>query len=556
MPFWKADMQRGLLICIGWLFPALLFAAVDPLTSSREPLSLLYSDRVLFAADGEPQVTMGLMSGREEILLRSAKPLIVTGANGKSQKVTLKPHEVLRIRRLSGHAADLRWRLVAGRFAPQNRAGLEAAAAEWTSLGYHPTPWRLGAPLAFKGRLIDNTRYALVIGEFADEQEAQARQQSLVAQTGRDVQVEAELQKLPGGVFELSWGKRKRLKISDLAFIKSADASPVTVPNCVFGQGFAGEGQADLDFSGTLYVTFDHTGKLVLGHVLGLEELLRGTVPSEIFTSAPKEALKAQSIAARGQLLAKLGTRHLADPYRLCATQHCQVYKGKNAHQAATDHAVDETRGQFLVNGEGLVDTVFSALSGGFTENNDSVWGDPPDANLRGKLDGPPDARFAGGVTENTLDAFLDSPPSCYSAHTGYNQEKQRWTRSYSGERLTELVNAQKPLGRVSGLRILKRGVSGRIVSLEITGENGKVTLNRELEVRRYLGGLPSSLIRLAILRAADGSIARVEIKGAGFGHGVGLCQTGAIGRAQAGQSAEQILSHYYGPAAKLETLY
>ena len=222
---------------------------------------------------------------------------------------------------------------------------MDALAGEWAALGYHPKPWRLGAPLAFKGRLIDNTRYSLVIEEHGDEATAQRRQRELMAKTGRDVQVEAEVQTLPGGLFELSWGKKKRLKVNDLAFLRSADGSPITVLDCVFGQGFAGEGQADLEFSGLLYVTFDAHGKLVLGHVLGLEELLKGTVPSEIFVGAPKEALKAQSIAASGQLLAKLGTRHLADPYRLCATQHCQVYKGKSAHQAMTDRAVEETRG-------------------------------------------------------------------------------------------------------------------------------------------------------------------------------------------------------------------
>ena len=111
--------------------------------------------------------------------------------------------------------------------------------------------------------------------------------------------------------------------------------------------------------------------------------------------------------------------------------------------------------------GQRLVDTVFSALSGGFTENNETVWGDPPDANLRGQLDGPSDPRFAAGITEANLDAFLDSPPTVFSARTGYNQEKHRWTRSLSAERLNELVNAQRALGRITDLRVLKRGVFG-----------------------------------------------------------------------------------------------
>src|SRR5205823_11611267 len=148
------------------------------------------------------------------------------------------------------------------------------------------------------------------------------------------------------------------------------------------------------DYPGRLYASADAEGKLALVAALPMERLVKGVVPSEIFSKAHPEARKAQADTARGEVLAKVGARHLGDPYLLCAEQHCQVYRGVSAETAATDRAVDETRGEALfsrvpakgVLGETargevsrLVDSVYSAVCGGFTENNDAVWGGPPD---------------------------------------------------------------------------------------------------------------------------------------------------------------------------------
>ena len=116
------------------------------------------------------------------------------------------------------------------------------------------------------------------------------------------------------------------------------------------------------------------------------DKLLAGLVPAEMSASSPPEALKAQAVAARNELLAKIGTRHLTDPYRLCSTQHCQVYAGAGREDARATAAVTATRGELLVrdSGGGLVDAVYSASCGGHTEDNEHVWGGAPDASLRG----------------------------------------------------------------------------------------------------------------------------------------------------------------------------
>src|SRR6202000_564806 len=109
-----------------------------------------------------------------------------------------------------------------------------------------------------------------------------------------------------------------------------------------------GGGREARRYFGRVYVTVDRSGKLAVVNAVPEDKLLAGLVRAEMLPSAPPEALKAQAIAARNELLAKLGTRHLTDPYRLCSTQHCQVYAGAGHEDARATAAVQATRGLLL----------------------------------------------------------------------------------------------------------------------------------------------------------------------------------------------------------------
>src|SRR5262249_45238398 len=131
-----------------------------------------------------------------------------------------------------------------------------------------------------------------------------------------------------------------------------------------------------------------------------------------------------------------------------------------------------------------------------------------------------------------------------------YAKGRSRWSVALPAAELDRLVAAEYPaVGHVRELRAARRGVSGRITELAIAGARGSATVSGELHIRRLLGGLKSSLF--VVRPAADG----VTLDGAGFGHGVGLCQTGAIGMAEGGSSYAQILDHYF-PGSHLRKLY
>src|SRR5262249_21071216 len=336
------------------------------------------------------------------------------------------------------------------------------------------------------------------------------------------------------------------------------EGGTITVADLSHGGGGARAGSArdDRAFRGRLYVTFATDGSLSVVNALPEDQLLAGIVPSEIFPDAPAEALKAQAVAARDELLAKIGTRHLLDPFLLCATQHCQVYGGVTPEDARTSRAVEATRGQVLLReGGGLVEAYYSASCGGFGESNENVWGTPPDPSLRGRLDAlGADAAalraLAGGITDASIGASLAAGERPFCGRGKHAEGRSRWTVRLAAADLDRMIAAEYPqVGHVRELHAARRGVSGRIVELLVVGERGRATVSGELHIRRLLGGLKSSLF---IARAeTDGFV----LHGAGFGHGVGLCQTGAIGMAQSGFTYAQILEHYF-PGSHLRKLY
>jgi SpoIID/LytB domain protein len=144
-------------------------------------------------------------------------------------------------------------------------------------------------------------------------------------------------------------------------------------------------------------------------------------------------------------------------------------------------------------------------------------------------------------ITDDNLGGFLEGGRDAWCNQPRLGKAKFRWTEKISEADLTARVAAEYPeVGRVRRLVPRKRGVSGRIGVLAIEGDRGSVEVTGDLHIRRLLGGLKSTLFE--VTRQGDG----FAIRGAGFGHGVGMCQMGAIGMASAGKSHTQILAHYY----------
>lgn len=529
--------------------------------SASDQLSILYSPRFSFDRDGVPLVTVEIMGGQDEIRLSARGGVdVLPGGEGGAEVRGGDRWTIRAERARPGVVHD--WTIVAQLDADDER-GAERAIATWKARGLEARAFETGTVFGVDGRVVDS-RQLLVGVAPVPRGEGHARAAELAARYGVETSVHEDLSERPTGtlVATSADGATTVRNPSVLWFAPRDRAATLEIADVVFGHGgsqLRAEQREDRRYYGMVYVTLGTDGKLVVVNAVDAETLLEGLVPAEIFPDAPHEALKAQAVAARTELLERIGTRHHADPFLLCSTQQCQVYGGAGKEHPRTTRAVRATRGQLMVrDGGGLVDARYHAACGGHTEHKENIWGGDPDPSLRGSVDAVAPkaaARFAS-ITERELPAFLAVPAEdSFCGATRYGKGRYRWTTTIDASTMNERVAAHYPnVGAVTALRPLERGVSGRIRRIEITGTKGKAVAIGDLHIRRLLGGLKSSLFEVKARGRADRPDAFI-FRGAGFGHGVGMCQTGAIGRAEAGHTYRKILDHYY-PGSRVETLY
>jgi SpoIID/LytB domain protein len=511
------------------------------------PLTQLYLKRLDFR-NGEPTVPVRLMEGVKEAQFTGLGRVRVRLPGPVAKTVEAPAGQPLRVRLLEGRPARLLMKLQLGEFRFADKAGQNEERLRLERLGLHVQLHTLGALYGIAGKVLDNRRQLLLLDEELTPATALERQAQLRERLGVKSQPFETLAEPPHGRMALVDAAGAVLaEAEDLIIAESLDNSGFQVKQVEYGVGYDFHGFEDRTYRGELELAIDRNGRLAVVNLVQLESLLSGLVPSEIFARAHPEALKAQAVTARGEVLAKIGLKHLADPYLLCSEQHCAVYKGRSGEAATTNAAVTDTRGEALFSPQGhLVDSVYSAVCGGHTENNEYVWGGLPDPSLRGKPD------LIGEehpISPENLAAFLSaSLPAACRLSTFAQPGKFRWEKRISAAELNNRVSALG-VGAVQAISVTERGVSGRAQTLTLSGDRGATQVRGELEIRRLFGMLNSSMFLVEPTRAADGSVQEWVFRGGGWGHGVGMCQTGAVGRAEAGQDYRTILRHYFNGA-------
>ena len=366
----------------------------------------------------------------------------------------------------------------------------------------------------------------------------------------------------------------------DLMFdVSISPAHPEEVLELFYCSGQqVGEGSI---YRGSLTLMPTASGRLQPVNVLPLESYLSGVVPREVPAKFHPQALKAMTCVARSYTLSHLG-QHSAQGFDLCDSVHCQVYGGAAGENANVNAIVTESAGQVLWSGGRPIDATYHAVCGGWGAAPQDVWdGRAALPYLQARPDtvnGAEAARSAelmgkgadcfvtktdsrGRKQQVLSDAeklwrdFIDNPPQAYCQQA----TRFRWEKSYTVEELLQRLRVSLPymlgiketaLGSRLDIRVVKRTAGGRAAEMVIATELGEIRVGgdkvRWLTSGGRIGaeGLQSSFFY--VTKSGD----RIVFKGCGWGHGVGLCQEGAQGRALAGQSAEQILRHYYPGAA------
>ncbi|MBE7448273.1 MAG: SpoIID/LytB domain-containing protein [Kofleriaceae bacterium] len=534
-------------------------AAADE-TSTADKLRILYSSRFTFTDDGLPLITVEVMSGQREVHLSAAGGLVILPDGDGGSATTVAGATAVTVTGESGAPADVREWTVVARLGPDDASGQAAALDAWRARGHDPQVFEVGSLFAVAGEVIDTREHLVAVAPVAAGKGA-ARARALAAEHKVATSVHRELARRPAGTIVARAGATTVRNPSVVWFRPARAGDTITVRDVPTGTGGSqlATGAEDRRYWGAIYVTFGSDGRLTAVNAVPEDRLLAGLVPAEIFPDAPEAALEAQAIAARTELLEKLGHRDLTEPYLLCSTQQCQVYAGAGKEHPRTTRAVERTRGVVMLrDGGGLIDARYSASAGGRTEDNDAIWGGAPDPSLRGRADTADRAlaeRFAV-IDERNLEAFLAAPADKFwSGATRWGKRHFRWTVERPATELSAHVARVYPeVGAVTALEVVRRSPSGRVRALRIVGSRGKVTAEGDLHLRRLLGGLKSSLFAVTAVGPAGAPTAFV-FRGAGFGHGVGMDQVGAIGMADAGRTHAQILAAYYR-GMRLHRLY
>ena len=294
-------------------------------------------------------------------------------------------------------------------------------------------------------------------------------------------------------------------------------------------------------FEGPFRLQRDAYGSWTLVEQVPVERYLEGVVPHEIGAGSPMAALQAQTVLARTWALAN-SHRFSIDGYHLCSDTQCQVYSDPRHAGAAVREAIAATQGKLLSLNNRPISAVYHATNGGVMAAGPEAWAMQPTTYLRAKPDG--DEGWSNRhplplQQRKAVEALLADRSGAY----GQRHPRFRWTRTLSGPALRlALGAAADPLVSPLQLKVLERGVSGRVLTLQISGSSDAAAVNLKLDaIRRTLRTLPSTLFVLEPQGAE-----RWLVVGGGFGHGAGLSQAGAIDLAWRGWPVERILSHYY----------
>ena len=382
---------------------------------------------------------------------------------------------------------------------------------------------------------------------------------------------------------------------------QSADAS-FSLSDVTIGVNFHWERKETQTFLGTLRFVVE-ADKICAINELPVEKYLESVISSEMSATSSLELLKAHAVISRSWLLAQMKKRREVAAsgnnffsfvkkddmlirwydredhtiFDVCADDHCQRYQGITKETSPhVAEAIRQTLGQVLLDGEDICDARFSKCCGGETEEFQYCWEDTPKSYLTAVRDlvlGVKNEEHSSLQDEATAERWIRSNPPAFCNTTDkkilsqvlndYDQETAdfyRWKVTYSQEKLQQLFEEKLKMnfGAILDMKAVERGKSGRISKLQIIGTEKTFTIGKELEIRRALSDThlySSAFVVDKYDKDEQGVPQRFEIIGAGWGHGVGLCQIGAAVMGEQGYAYNDILLHYY-QGAEIKQLY
>ncbi len=504
-----------------------------------------------------PVVRIGMVTGRKEIVFSGTAPLVWEDDHGEEIGRSVESKE-FRVTLAQSRPAETLWYLRLSIHTDLAEAEQEARDRGGNDVG--TTVRTMGLTLPVGEFTVDNREHWVLAGPFASEEEASAAQPRFGAPW--ESTVVRMPQRPASGILQLE-GRQ----IAGVLRIRPLTAEGRVLLNDVrVGIGFHWEHLERQAYRGLLEIGVGTDGRLQAVNELPIEEYLASVNSSEMSPDCPVDLLRAQTVAARSTLLATMGKHHYAETFHLCADDHCQCYHGSGAEQETSWQGVRDTWGEVLLYAGRVCDARYSKICGGAMEDYRYVWDDRAVPYLVSGTDGPEPLALPLDDEEKAR-AYIDASPDVYCNTVlhplpeGQSQSRDlfRWEVTYRREELEKIISEKsgRQIGTLQEIRPLQRGPSGRLVAIEVVGSRDRFRVGKELAIRRLLSPshLYSSCFYVEPIVAADGRVSHFTFRGAGWGHGVGLCQIGATVMASSGFSYEHILLHYY-KGAELRRIY
>lgn len=344
----------------------------------------------------------------------------------------------------------------------------------------------------------------------------------------------------------------------ELTFESEDWDAEIGIADVPYGVGWWWEGSEDRLYSGVLNVVIDPTNMMNVIVQAPLEEYLKGVVPYEIGPDSPDEALMAQAVAARSEAIVALTSGLYGGAHHdLTSDVECQVFSGNHRRNERSDAAVEATASLILTEKGQAINAYYASNCGGHSEKIEHVWPDRPRPGSyhSGQRDG-------AGRPEMDLSAewkvwlWVHRSPAVYcnpgrgTELPSWSQKNFRWEREFGLAEISAMLDTSGDRGELKEIKPLARGQSGRVYLTLLQFEEGEIMVDGELGIRQMFS--PSLRSACFVSRKKGDSFI---LKGAGWGHGVGMCQSGAVSMAKNGFTHQTILEHYY-PLADITSIY
>ncbi len=340
--------------------------------------------------------------------------------------------------------------------------------------------------------------------------------------------------------------------ISSLALKRKSKTGTVLIKNVPYGIGWWWAGVEDRVYEGEMYIFIGANNNFEWVVKLPLEQYLKGVVPYEIGGTSPFEALKAQAIAARSEAIIALTSKLYSGPnHDLTSDVECQVFSGNKKRTGNSDNAVQETSSIILSENGAPINAYYASNCGGHSEYIKNVWPSRPEKESYKNtgMDNYEETHL-NLEDEDSVKAWILSKPNVFCNPDldidlpDYSKKNFRWTKTFGISEMSQMLADSKEHGEFINLKVLNRGVSGRIYLADFIFEKDTIRIKGELAIRQMW----KPALRSACFYT-EKSDDEFTLKGAGWGHGVGMCQSGAVSMALQGIDYKKILAHYYKQA-------